>query len=93
MRSPLFPAGVPLYDGTDGNEVNRYLIDNQLELLEKLKKTDRNQREVIMLPGMCQFRTTRCIQGDAVLREEDAFRHCPDSVAAIGDFDRRDYLF
>lgn len=87
------PAGVPLYDGTDGNEVNRYLIDNQLELLEKLKKTDRNQREVIMLPGMCQFRTTRCIQGDAVLREEDAFRHFPDSVAAIGDFDRRDYLF
>lgn len=87
------PTTVPLYDGADAGEVNRYLIDNQLELLQKLKTEGRKERDIVALPGMAQFRTTRCIQGDTVLRESDAYRHFADSVGAICDFDRRDYLF
>lgn len=87
------PAGLPLYDGTSADEVNRYLLQNQLEMLEKLKQTDRLARDVVTLPGMPQFRTTRRIEGDYVLQESDAYRHFDDSVAAICDFDRRDYLF
>jgi hypothetical protein len=42
---------------------------------------------------MPQFRTTRHIDGDYTLQPEDAYRHFEDSVCAICDFDRRDYLF
>ena len=45
------------------------------------------------LPGMPQFRTTRRIDGDYTLTEQDAFCHFEDSIGAICDFDRRDYLF
>ena len=87
------PEGMPLYYGTSSDEVNRYIITNQLELLEKLKKTDRNSRNVVTMPGMCQFRTTRRIDGDYVLKESDAYKHFDDSIGAINDFDRRDFLF
>lgn len=87
------PQEIPLYDGTDAAEVNRYLIANQLELLDKLKKTDRLSRDIVSLPGMAQFRTTRCIQGDYTLKEQDTYRHFEDSIGAICDFDRRDYLY
>lgn len=87
------PEGIPLYYGTKSEEVNRYLVTNQLEMLEKLKKDDRLSRDVVTLPGMCQFRTTRRIDGDYVLKEDDIYRHFDDSVGAICDFDRRDFLY
>ncbi len=87
------PEGMPLWDGTDGDQVSRYFVTNQLELLEKLKKTDRKTRDITLLPIMPQFRTTRHIDGDYTLQPEDTYRHFDDSVCAICDFDRRDYLF
>ena len=42
---------------------------------------------------MAQFRTTRCIRGNYTIRESDVYRHFEDSVAAVCDFDRRDYLY
>lgn len=87
------PEHIPPYDGTRAEEVNRYLILNQLELLEKLKKTDRRTRDIVNLPGMAQFRTTRRLDADYTLRQTDAYRHFDDSVGAICDFDRRDYLY
>ena len=62
-------------------------------ILEKLSSETRFERDVVQLPGMPQFRTTRHIDGDYTLRVEDAYRHFDDSVGAICDFDRRDYLF
>lgn len=87
------PAEVPMYDGTDSADVNRYVVDNQLELLDKLRDQPRKSRDLVILPGMPQFRTTRCMDADYVLQETDTFRHFPDSVGAICDFDRRDYLY
>ena len=62
-------------------------------MLEKIKNTDRNTRNIVTLPGMAQFRTTRRIDGAYVLKESDTYRHFDDSVAAICDFDRRDFLY
>jgi len=87
------PEEIPLYFGTTSEEVNRFLIKNQLEVLENVKKYDNNSMNVVTLPGMAQFRTTRRIDGAYVLKEDDAYRHFDDSVAAICDFDRRDFLF
>ena len=46
-----------------------------------------------MLPGMCQFRTTRHIDGDYTLKVSDQYRHFADSISAINDFDQRDFLY
>ncbi|MBE6732019.1 MAG: FAD-dependent oxidoreductase [Ruminococcaceae bacterium] len=87
------PEGKPLWDGTDGDQVSKYFIENQLELLGKLNEEDRKERDILELPIMPQFRTTRHIDGDYTLKEEDAYKHFEDSVCAICDFDRRDYLY
>lgn len=87
------PEGMRYFDGTTADDVTDYLIKNQTLMLSKIKDTDRWSREIVQLPGMAQFRTTRCINGDYILKESDAYKHFDDSVGAICDFDRRDYLF
>lgn len=87
------PEGMPFFKGTDVDDVNDYLMKNQLLMLSKLKREPRRSRDVITLPTMPQFRTTRCIDGDYKLLESDCYKHFDDSVAAINDFDRRDFLY
>lgn len=87
------PEDVPLYMGTSVENVSDYLIRNQRDMLKKLKGDDRLFREVTTLPMMPQFRTTRRLDGDVTIHEEDKYRHFDDSVCAICDFDRRDYLY
>jgi hypothetical protein len=87
------PEGKPLWDGTNGEDVTRYLVENQRQLLNNIKGEDRKSRDLTCIPIMPQFRTTRCLVGNATLREEDVYRHCEDSICAINDFEFRDRLF
>ncbi len=87
------PEGMPLWDGTDGDNVSEYFRTNQLELFDKIKDQDRKSRDITLLPIMGQFRTTRHIDGNYTLKESDAYKHFEDSVCAICDFDRRDFLY
>ena len=87
------PEGMPLWDGTDGDSVTNYLVSNQLELLDKIKDDDRKSRDITLLPIMPQFRTTRHLVGNYVLQPEDIYRHFEDSICALCDFERRDYLY
>ena len=87
------PEGMPLIGGVDAHEITRYIIDNHRLLLAQLDEAQRAECDVVQLPGMPQFRTTRRLDGDYVLAPEDAYRHFDDSIGAICDFDRRDYLF
>ena len=87
------PEGVPMWSGLTSEEVNDYIIRNQLEMLKCLKGEDRLSRDVVSLPLMPQFRTSCHIIGDYTFTENDAYRHFDDSVCAINDFDRRDYLY
>jgi len=86
------PEGMAYYTGTDSEDVNTYFIRNQIECLKNLPD-GRREREITMLPGMAQFRTTRHIDGDYTLKNADMFRHFEDSVGAVNDFDRRDFLY
>ena len=86
MNGRNHPEGMPLWDGTDGDQVSAYFKTNQLELLDNIRGDDRHSREVVMLPFMHQIRTTRRIDGNYTLRyEEDVYRHFPDSVGAVCD--------
>ena len=87
------PEGKPRREGTTAEDITEYVVENQLECLEKIKGDDRKKRTIVALPYMPQFRTTRHIDGDYTLKVEDAYKHFDDSVAAICDFARRDYLF
>lgn len=87
------PPDVPLYRGTDLDDINDYLRRNQRLLLDRLRREPRRSRDVITLPTMPQFRTTRRLDGDYTLKETDCYKHFDDSVAAINDFDRRDFLY
>lgn len=87
------PSDIPKWSGLTVEEVTDYLIRNQHLVLEKLKRTDRNSRDITHLPFMPQFRTTCRLDADYALRVEDAYRHFDDSICAINDFEHRDHLF
>lgn len=93
------PEGMPFWDGTDAKDVTEYIIQNQIEFMQKLRKEDKDknrnpsQRDVLLIPTMPQFRTTCCIDGDYVFSEKDCYKHFEDSVGAICDFDRKDFLY
>ena len=87
------PEGKPTRGGTTVKDVTEYVIENHIECLEDIKRDDRWKRTIVTLPNMPQFRTTRHIDGDYTLKVEDAYCHFEDSIAAICDFDRRDYLY
>ena len=96
-RSNLYggghPEGMPLFEGTNVNSVTDFIIKNHLDTLAEVRKGDRKRDDIVMLPGMAQFRTTRCLIGDKEFDMNYAYRHCDDSIGAICDFDRKDYLF
>ena len=87
------PANRPLYTGVTKEEITEYIVENEMVLLEKCKKDDRNSRDLAWIPFMPQFRTIRHIKGDYSLKMEDAYKHFDDSVCVINDFDHRDRLF
>ena len=87
------PQGMKFFTGTSAEDVTEFTILNQIEMLRKLKGDDRNSREIVTLPTMANYRTTRRIDGNITLQESDRYRHFDDSVGAICDFDRRDFLY
>lgn len=87
------PEGIPLWSGLSSSDVSDYLLRTQHDLFTAVEKEDPKTRDVALLPTMPQFRTTCHIEGDYTLKESDAYRHFEDSVCAINDFDRRDFLY
>ena len=87
------PKDMPLFPGTTAENVTEYIIKNQEILLKKIKEQDRMSREIVTLPGMAQFRTTRRLIGDYELKGEESYTHFEDSISAVCDFDFRDRLY
>lgn len=87
------PEGMPLFPGTTAENVTEYIVKNQTLLLEKIKEQNRMEREIVTLPGMAQFRTTRRLVGDYELKGEEEYVHFEDSISAVCDFEFRDRLY
>ena len=87
------PEGMKKFGGTTGEEVTEYVLKNQMDLIENIKNQDPDSRDIVTLPTMPQFRTTRHIQGMYTLKTDDAYKHFDDSVCLINDFDRREFLY
>lgn len=93
LHGTRHPEGMKRYEGTTAQSVTEYVVANQRQLFDGLKGDNRTSREILALPGMAQFRTTRRIAGDCTVTEADTYRHVDDSVGAICDFERRDCLY
>lgn len=87
------PEGMKKYDGTDARDITEYVIEAHKNAMEKIKNDERFSRDIVMLPGMPQFRTTRRIVGDYELTEKDQYNHFDDSIGAICDFTKRDIVY
>lgn len=93
------PADVPLWSGLTAENVSAYLLRNHRETLGKLRalaaERGRGTFDLAQIPLMPQLRTTACLDGDAVFRfgEDTVYRHEPDSICAIPDFEHRCHLF
>lgn len=87
------PKDMPFFYGAETETENNYLQQNQLLMLEKEKDKPRFERNIHMLPGMTQFRTSCRLDGNSTLTGSDAWKHCDTSIGTICDFERRDYLY
>lgn len=87
------PEGMKKFDGTDAKDITEYVITAHKMAMEKVKGDDRFKRDIVMIPGMPQFRTTRRIVGEYELKEEDQYVHFEDSIGAICDFTKRDIVY
>ena len=87
------PQNVPKWSGLTVEEVTDYLVTNQKIVLDKMKKSQPNERDIITLPTMPQFRTTCRLNGDYTLKVSDCYKHFDDSICAINDFEHRDHLW
>lgn len=93
LYGQFHPEGMKKFGGTTGEEVTEYILRNQMDLIENIRNQDPDSRDIVTLPTMPQFRTTRHLKGLYTLKTDDAYRHFDDSVCLINDFDRRDYLY
>lgn len=91
------PDDIPLWSGLTAKNVSEYLIKNHKEVLAKVRKMvderGRGSFDIAQIPLMPQLRTTACLDGDSVFRYDSVYRHQPDSICAINDFEHRCHLF
>ena len=87
------PEGKPFWLGTTAEDVTNYVVENHLEVLEKIKDDNRKERDITAFPHMAQFRTTRRIDGEYTLTPRDVYKHFDDSISAMNDFEHRHFLY
>jgi hypothetical protein len=83
------PKDKPMITGVTAEDVTQFVLDGRSMLFDRIKDDNRNTRDITVLPGMAQFRTTRRIVGDYTLTEDDEGQYFNDSIAIAGDFQKR----
>lgn len=81
------PAGYPLTEGIENEEVTGFLLAGRRMLRERLRGMEQGRQDVIALPGMAQFRTIRRLAGAYTLSEADCKKRQPDSIGLAADFE------
>ena len=87
------PEGLHLFSGTSNEDVTEFVRIGQQMLFDRIKEEAPAERDIIAIPGMAQYRTTRHIQGEYELTIADEEKHHDDSVGAIGDFRKRNVRY
>lgn len=94
------PAGNPKLQGTDSEQVTRFVMDSRRLLREHYKAkqaeggaSDRRTLFPVTLPSMAQFRTTRRIVGQEQMRDGQHGLHRPTSIGLVADWRKAGYVW
>ncbi|MBE6589917.1 MAG: FAD-dependent oxidoreductase [Ruminococcaceae bacterium] len=80
------PAGMKCFHGDSAEEITEFILRGKEMMWKKYEGIETDQREIMTLPEMPQFRTIRHIVGKSTFLGTEDGVDCPDSVGAIGDF-------
>lgn len=87
------PEGQRLLSGVDGKDVSEFVVRSRKLALDSFKQLQaekgvNGRKDVFpaMLPAMCNFRTTRRIEGMLTIKTGDEFKHYDDCVGVVADW-------
>lgn len=80
------PNGLRRFCGNTTEDITEFVIRGKQRMLEAYKDTDKNRREIFMLPGMPQFRTIRHLSGEGAFSTSIPSDEVPDPIGIVGDF-------
>jgi hypothetical protein len=69
----------------DAGDLTSYVITGKKAMLEKLKQTGKDSRDLMAIPSMPQYRTIRRIVGESDFKAVDGETY-PCSIGTVGDF-------
>lgn len=72
------------YSGSSAEDVTRFILNGRKLLRTEIERNRLEKGSLIALPGMAQFRRTRRIHAEYVLKESDAMKRFDDSIGCIG---------
>ena len=84
------PENLPTFTGCSAKEINDYVILGKKIMFEKYAGSNKNEREILTLPTMPQFRIIRRIVGEYTFTGEEDGQTFIDNIGNVGDFRYRD---
>ena len=80
------PKGLKLFHGVSAEEITEYMILGKQRMLKNYEGTDKNSREIMMLPSMPQLRTIRHLCGEGAFSTSAPLESVKNPIGIVGDF-------
>ncbi len=80
------PEGMKPFAGVDAREVTQFITLGKSRTLSYYEGSDKNEREIMTVPAMPQFRKVRHIVGKTNFDGTTDGKNCADSIGTTGDF-------
>lgn len=87
------PEGMKMFKGDTAEELTEFMLIGKQRMLDKFKDTDKDTRELMMIPEIPQYRKIRHIVGDTVFEGTEVEHVFEDSIGSCGDFRKRGLRF
>ena len=94
-RHVAHPLSKRRFYGEEVQEVNDFLQMAHQQMLQDMKKKHEGSPEFepALIPGMPQYRMTRCVEGRCILRGDQHSIEQNDSIGMVADWRRRGYIY
>lgn len=80
------PAGMKLFHGDSAEELTEFVLTGKQKMLSKYAESKKDERDIMALPSMPQFRKIRHIIGKKVFLGTEDGQLCSDPIGVTGDF-------
>lgn len=87
------PQGMKYFVGDSAEEITEFMLIGKQRMLDKFRDSDKNGRELMMIPTIPQYRMIRRIVGDTVFHGTEQDYVFADAIGSCGDFRRRGRRF